>query len=389
MTNAVLTLNAGSSSLKFAVYPDADETGAALVRGEVSDLHHAPVFEFAERGGPRQSEPLGDPIEAEQAVDQILSHVAGRHPDIRFVAVGHRVVHGGDGFVAPVRLTPEVLAQLETLDPLAPLHQPHNLAAVRAVARAHPDLLQTASFDTAFHATQPRLATLLAVPEDIRRKGVRRYGFHGLSYAYVAGRLPELIGERADGRVVVAHLGQGASMCAMKGRRSIATTMGFSALDGLVMGTRCGALDPAVPLFLIEQCGMSAAQVSEMLYKDSGLKGVSGLSGDMKTLLASSEDGARLAVDLFIYRIGVELGALAAALGGLDALVMTGGIGAKSPVIRERIVEAAGWLGARIDADANRSGAVRIDAPDSAIAIAALTTDEESVIARDCRSLLG
>ena len=304
------------------------------------------------------------------------------------LAVGHRVVHGGEHFVAPVRVDADILERLAALSPLAPLHQPHNLAAIRAIASLQPHLPQVACFDTAFHATLPWVARTCALPARIRDAGVRRYGFHGLSYEYIASVLPARLGGLADARVVVAHLGNGASLCALRERRSVATTMGFTALDGLMMGTRCGSLDAGVVMYLQSTLGMSLAQVEHMLYEESGLLGVSGLSADMRTLEASDDPRAEAAIELFVHRISQELGALAAALGGLDALVFTAGIGEHSAGVRARVGAAAAWLGVAIDDDANRRHADRIDGARSRVSAHVIATDEELMLARHACAVL-
>jgi acetate kinase len=296
-------------------------------------------------------------------------------------AAGHRVVHGGADFTAPVRVDAAVLAALDALVPLAPLHQPHNLAAIRAVSAAAPDLPQVACFDTAFHATIPAVAQAFALPRTLAAEGIRRYGFHGLSYEAIAARLPEVLGPRADGRVIVAHLGNGASLCAMRGRASVASTMGFTALDGLMMGTRTGTIDPGVLLHLMEAKGWDAARLGRLLYKESGLLGVSGLSSDMRALLASDAPEAAEAVALFVYRAVREIGSLAAALGGLDALVFTAGIGEHAAPVRAAIVAGCAWLGLTLDTAANAAGGPRISGPGPASAWV-VPTDEEGVIAR-------
>jgi acetate kinase len=304
------------------------------------------------------------------------------------LGVGHRVVHGGTDFAAPVRVTPAVLARLEALCPLAPLHQPHNLAGIRAVAAVQPDLPQVACFDTAFHRGHPEIADWFALPRRFHDDGIRRYGFHGLSYEYIASVLPEVAPEIARGRVVVAHLGSGASMCAIRGGRSQDSTMGFTALDGLPMGTRCGALDPGVVLHLIRAYGMDVDAVERMLYNECGLKGVSGISNDMRALLASDDPRARHAIDLFVWRICRELGALAAVLGGLDGLVFTAGIGERSAEIRKRVCERAAWLGIELDQETNRSGSPRISVEGSRVRVYAIPTDEELMIARHTLAVL-
>jgi acetate kinase len=281
-----------------------------------------------------------------------------------------------------------VIAKLEKLVPLAPLHQPHNLAPMRIVAERTPQLPQVACFDTAFHRAQPELAQVFALPLNITERGVRRYGFHGLSYEYIASALAELDAKAAAGRVVVAHLGNGASMCAIRGGRSMATTMGFTALDGLPMGTRCGGLDPGVMLYLMDELKMDARAIEKLIYRQSGLLGVSGISSDMRALLESSEPRAKLAIDLFVYRIGRELGSLAAAIGGLDALVFTGGIGEHAKVIRERVCRDAGWLGIEFDAAANTAGSARISTASSRASVWVIPTNEELMIARHTRKLV-
>jgi acetate kinase len=298
------------------------------------------------------------------------------------------VVHGGVEFATPVRIDQAVLAKLDALCPLAPLHQPHNLAGIRAVAAAQPDLPQVACFDTAFHRAHPELADWFALPRRFHDDGIRRYGFHGLSYEYIARTLPSVAPRLADARVVVAHLGSGASMCAMQAGRSIDSTMGFTALDGLPMGTRCGALDPGVVLHLIRAYGMDADGIEAMLYHECGLKGVSGISNDMRDLLASDDPHAAQAVDLFVWHIARNLGALAAALGGLDAFVFTAGIGERSPEIRAKVCERAAWLGIALDDAANRAGGPRISSAASKVAVLAIPTDEEQMIARHTLAVL-
>lgn len=383
---AILVLNAGSSSIKFAAFERGGNVGEAalLLRGRVARTSDG--TELVVRGVDGKelgrtftvSQAAFDPQAAlATAVDWIGSHL----PAMQFSAVGHRVVHGGTNYSAPARLTPQVLADLRALEPLAPLHQPYNLLAIEMAAARWPALPQVACFDTAFHVTQPAVARAFALPRAITEAGVRRYGFHGLSYEYVASQLPKLFGETARGKVVVAHLGSGASLCALADGRSIASTMGFSALDGLPMGTRCGALDAGVVLYLLQHLGMSAGQVSDVLYKQSGLLGVSAISADMRSLLQSPHPHAAEAVDLFVHRIACEVGALAAALGGLDALVFTAGIGEHAPAIRARVGGACAWLGAHVDAEANGRGASLIHDRTSRVGIAVIPTDEEKMIA--------
>jgi acetate kinase len=318
-------------------------------------------------------------------VEWCRAHLGGR----RLVAVGHRIVHGGLRFAAPVRIDDEVLAELDRLVPLAPLHQPHNLAAVRAVARQAPDLPQVACFDTAFHRTQPVVAQRFGLPRRFTDEGVQRYGFHGLSYEYVAAVLRRVDAAAGAGRTVVAHLGNGASLCALRNGRSVATTMGFTPADGLVMGTRTGSLDPGVLLYLMTRHGMDTPALEKLIYHESGLLGVSGVSRDIRELIVNGDARAAEAVDLFVYRIGREIGSLAAALGGLDALVFTGGIGENSAPIRERVCTAAAWLGVRLDEEANRRGGPAINRPSSRIAVWVIPTDEERMIADHTRRVLG
>ncbi|MCE9562825.1 MAG: acetate/propionate family kinase [Planctomycetes bacterium] len=323
MQDAILVLNAGSSSLKFSVF--RVESATPLLHG--------------------QFESLTTPDSHDRALASVLERCTAQLDDNHLVAVGHRVVHGGVKFASPVRIDDALLAELEELVPLAPLHQPHNLAAIRAMSRRAPHLPQVACFDTAFHRTQPEVAQQFGLPRRFTNEGVRRYGFHGLSYEYIASILPGVDSKAAVGRTVVAHLGNGASMCALLGGKSIATTMSFTPADGLVMGTRCGDLDPGVLLYLMAKHGMNAAALEHLIYHESGLLGVSGVSGDMRELLASSDPHAAEAIDLFVYRIVRELGSLVAALGGLDALVFTGGIGENSATIRDRVCRDAAWLG--------------------------------------------
>ena len=393
MTAAILVLNAGSSSIKFALFPfaSAGAGDAPLYHGEIEDIgdagHAARLAIKVAAGKPVAQSALGAQVTHEQALAALLDWI-GKAADVDLSAAGHRVVHGGVEFATPVEVTPAVVGKLAALSPLAPLHQPHNLAAIAALSKLHPKLPQVACFDTAFHTSQPPVATAFALPRALTQKGVRRYGFHGLSYEYIASVLPEHLGAAADGKVVVAHLGHGASMCAMKARHSVATTMGFSALDGLVMGRRCGSLDPGVILYLLDSERLSSAQVSDLLYKQSGLFGVSGISDDMRDLLASPRPEAAEAVDLFVYRIVRELGSLAAALGGLDALVFTGGIGEHAAEIHARVGAAAAWLGIAIDAKANAAGGPRISGKDSTVAVLSLATNEELMIARHVRAVL-
>jgi acetate kinase len=387
MAEAVLTINAGSSSLKFAVYRSGEDDRPVLsAKGEVEGIGTSPrlLAEDAE-GRVLVDRPCSDDRGSGHAgIFGIIGSWLREHFGDRasLLGVGHRVVHGGIEFAAPVRISPPVIAKLEALCPLAPLHQPHNLAGIRAVAAVQPGLPQVACFDTAFHRGHPELADWYALPRRFHDEGIRRYGFHGLSYEYIASVLPKIAPEIAAGRVVVAHLGSGASMCAIKAGRSMDSTMGFTALDGLPMGTRCGALDPGVVLHLIRAYGMDADAIEQMLYHECGLKGVSGISNDMRALLASDDPRAAQAIDLFVHRIARELGALAGALCGLDGFVFTAGIGERSAEIRERVCRRAAWLGIELDEAANRAGGPRISSAGSRVAVYAIPTDEELMIAR-------
>jgi acetate kinase len=391
MADAILVLNAGSSSLKFSVFLE-DEPPQSLFRGQVEGLFTRPHFVARDEAGQllgEQEWTAGTRLGHEGAIDFLLDW--GRRGALwghRIVAAGHRVVHGGLKFTRPVRVDADVLTALEAFVPLAPLHQPHNLAAIRALARRAPELPQVACFDTSFHRTQPAVAQAFALPRRYTEEGVLRYGFHGLSYEYVASVLPGLDARAAAGRTVVAHLGNGASMCAMKGGRSAASTMGFTAVDGLPMGTRCGALDPGVLLYLMDQHGMDARALERLIYQQSGLLGISGVSSDMRTLLDNPEPRAAEAIDLFVYRIGRELGALAAALGGLDALVFTGGIGENAATIRARVCRDAAWLGLDLDESANDARGPRISRPGSRVSAWVVPTNEELMIAQHTRRLL-
>jgi acetate kinase len=392
MAEAVLTINAGSSSLKFSLYRVGDEgEPAAALEGAIERIGTAPHMKAKDAGGrdlvDRRWQDRGmDHAAFFRVLGQWLREQLG---DTRLAGVGHRVVHGGTEFAAPVRIDDEVLAKLDRLGPLAPLHQPHNLAGIRAVAAAQPDLPQVACFDTAFHRAHSELADWFALPRRFYDDGIRRYGFHGLSYEYIARTLPSVAPELKDARVVVAHLGSGASMCAMRAGRSVDSTMGFTALDGLPMGTRSGALDPGVVLHLIRAYRMDADAIEAMLYHDCGLKGVSGISNDMRNLLASDDPHAAQAIELFVWHIAKQLGALTAVLGGLDAFVFTAGIGERSPEIRRRVCARLGWLGIALDETANDAGGPRISTDDSRIAVFAIPTDEEQMIARHTLRVLG
>ena len=391
MTDAIAVLNAGSSSLKFSVFAARDGALDLAARGQAEGLYTAPRFVAKDAKGTLLGERSwgeGAKLGHDGALDHLVAFLRSDLAGHRLIGIGHRVVHGGLEYTQPVRLDAKVLAALEKFVPLAPLHQPHNLAPIRALLERSPQLPQVACFDTAFHASAPALAQAFALPKAITDRGVRRYGFHGLSYEYIASVLPQHDERAAKGRTIVLHLGNGSSMCAMASCRSVASTMGFTAADGLPMGTRCGNLDPGVMLYLLDELEMDARAIEKLIYQQSGLLGVSGISSDMRTLEASSEPGARTAIDLFVYRIGRELGSLAAALGGLDAIVFTAGIGENSASLRERVCRDAAWLGVELDAAANESGGPRISTPKSRVAAWVFPTNEELMIARQTRALL-
>lgn len=386
--SSVAVVNAGSSSLKFAIFGLAEKPILRL-RGLIEGIGATPRLRLANASG--------ETLLTEAPPPQGFDHAAATAMMLRVVApwldgdiraVGHRVVHGGAEFSAPLRVTNAVIERLASFIPLAPLHQPHNLAVIRAMLAACPELPQIACFDTAFHRSAPPIAQAFALPRRFAEAGVRRYGFHGISYQYVAGRLAEIAPAVARGRVIIAHLGNGASLCALHEGRSVATTMGFTAVDGLMMGTRCGALDPGVMLYLMDEYGMGARDLEALIYRQSGLLGVSGVSSDMRTLRASSDPAAREAIDLFVYRIQREIGSLAAALGGLDALVFTAGIGENDADTRAEVVAGCAWLGATLDAPANQTGETRISAAASRVGIFVIPTNEELEIAQSVSRLL-
>jgi acetate kinase len=387
---SVLSLNAGSSSIKFALFKLAtDIQGGGLqetVRGEIENLASEPHFTARDANGAVLAEQhLAKGFEG--ALHALLDFADAHLGRDGLAAVGHRVVHGGRDHIEPEAVTPALMTSLVALTPLDPLHMPGCLAPMRAVTAARPKLPQVACFDTAFHHTIPAVATRLALPRTVTDAGVRRYGFHGLSYEYISGRLALQAPALAAGRVIVAHLGSGASMCAMRNGVSVESTMGFSALDGLVMATRCGQLDPGVILYLGRQ-GHSFADIEDMLYRRSGLLGVSGISGDVRVLLASADPNAREAIDLFTYRIACDVGMLASALGGLDGLVFTAGIGEHAPAIRAAVCDRLGWIGVRLDSVANAAGAETISARGSKVDVRVIPTNEEAVIARHTRAVV-
>lgn len=391
MTNAILTLNAGSSSIKFTLY--AIQPGEAdlksLADGEADGIGDDPHLIIRKADGTTSVDRhLEKESDHEAILQLVLDWINNYSADLTLVAAGHRVVHGGADFSAPILINDEIITQLAALTPLAPLHEPHNLAAIRALAKASPDLPQVACFDTGFHATNPPAVTHYALPRALTAEGVRRYGFHGLSYEYIATTLPQYLGDMADGRVVVAHLGHGASMCAMKTRKSVTSTMGMTALDGLPMGARCGAIDPGVLLYLMKEKNMGYDELTTLLYHKSGLLGVSGISDDMRDLLASPAPEAREAVDMFIYRITRELGSLAAALGGLDALIFTGGIGEHAAAVRAGVCQQSQWLGISLDPAANAKNGPRISTTGSKVPVFVIPTNEDLMIARHTAALL-
>lgn len=388
MRPAILTLNAGSSSLKFAVFEDS-EVLPALLRGEIENIENKPSLKVTDGDGIViiDAHPLPAP-----SYDDILAellHWVDEHLDgYRVTAVGHRVVHGGAQFIEPQCVTPQLFSALEQLIPLAPLHQPHNLSPIRSIGLTHPALAQVVCFDTAFHHTMPKVAKRIALPQEYESQGVRRYGFHGLSYEYIAGQLRAVAPEVALKKVIVAHLGNGASLCALQNGQSVDTTMGFSALDGLVMGTRCGALDPGVVLYLTETLGLTPTAIEDLLYKKAGLLGVSGISGDMRVLLASLDSRAQDAIELFVFHVAKQIASLAASLQGLDGVVFTAGIGEHAVMVRERIGTAIRWLGVEIDQKTNASSAITISTAGSCVPVFVIPTNEELVIARHTRRIL-
>jgi acetate kinase len=391
-SGSILVVNGGSSSLKFSVFRvDGAKDLQLAVRGQIDGIGARPCLRASDGAGATLVERDFTGTEAgtvEDAISLAGAWLRGRFQHEPLIAVGHRVVHGGTEFSRPVLVDTEVFAALERLMPLAPLHQPHNLAAIRAMREAQPQVPQVACFDTAFHRSHPPLADLYALPWEYYAAGVRRYGFHGLSYEYIAATLPQVAPEIADGRVIVAHLGSGASLCALRGGESMDSTMGFSPLDGVPMGTRPGALDPGVPLHLVRQRGMSAGALEKLLYEESGLLGLSGISNDMRVLLASREPRAQLAIDYFLYHVAKQVGALAAVLGGLDGLVFTAGIGEHSPRIRLRVMQACAWLGMVPDVDANQRGGPRISVANSTCSAWVVPTNEELMIARHTLALV-
>ena len=390
MNDYALVLNAGSSSLKFCLFERPPAEGWRLAaRGQIEGLGTTPRLSVKNADGElidNQDVPAKD---GNDAVEVLAAWLRARYGGSKVLGVGHRVVHGGARFTGPTILNEEVLAELHKLIPLAPLHQPYNIAAIEAAFARLPDVPQVACFDTSFHRGQPEVAELIPLPRDLRQAGLQRYGFHGLSYEYIASVLPEVAPQIANGRLIVAHLGSGASLCALKDRKSVDSTLGFTALDGLCMGTRPGSIDPGVVLHLFQGLKLSVSEVETLLYKKSGLLGISGISNDMRDLLGKPDASARLAVDYFVYRAAKEIGALTAVLGGLDGLVFTAGIGENSPEIRQRICEASKWLGIELDDSANNSNGPQISSAGSRVHVFVIPTNEELMIARHTGLLLG
>ena len=391
MSDAIVVLNAGSSSLKFSLFVARGNELEFRLRGQIEGLFTAPRFVAKDADASVVAEKSwgeGVRLGHEGALEHLLGVLREHNAGDRLIGVGHRVVHGGPAYDRPLRVDAQTLDALRAFEPLAPLHQPHNLAPIRALLERQPSLPQVACFDTSFHRGNPDLAQMFALPYEMFEQGVRRYGFHGLSYEYIASVLPALDAAAAAGRTIVLHLGNGASMCALQGGRSVASTMGFTALDGLMMGTRTGSLDPGVVLYLMRERGMDPAAVEKLLYNQSGLLGVSGVSSDMRGLLASDAPRARLAIDLYLYRIRRELGSLAAALGGLDAIVFTAGIGENAAAIRAAVIDDAQWLGVQLDTAANDAGATQLHSAASRVSVWRVPTNEELMIARHTRDVL-
>lgn len=391
MDDYALVLNAGSSSLKFCVFRrPAAASWSIASRGQIEGIGTSPHLSVKDAdGGKLADEKLSPSVsDGRKAIDTLASWLRSIYGGARILGIGHRVVHGGPRYANPVVVTPEILADLHRLTPLAPLHQPYNLAAIEAVFERLPDVPQVACFDTSFHRGQPAVAEIVPLPRDICGQGVQRYGFHGLSYEYVASVLPEIAPEIAGGRVIVAHLGSGASLCALRNGKSVDSTLGFTALDGICMGTRPGAVDPGVILYLFQSLCLPAKEVESILYKKSGLLGISGISNDMRVLLSSTDDAARLAVDYFVYQAAKQIGAFAAVLGGVDGLVFTAGIGENSVEIRRRICESSRWLGIVLDGEANARRGPRISSQESMVSAWVIPTNEELMIARHTGRLL-
>lgn len=381
----ILTLNAGSSSIKFSLYPE--DVSRSIYQGSIDNLQDMPVWRLKEYSGDVYQEHL--PLTGHHAaLDALARWITKQAKHVKIEAVGHRMVHGGRHYTAPEHLTEGIIKDLEHLFPLAPLHQPYNVEAARRMLQLFPDAFHMACFDTAFHTTIDKRARSYAIPRRYTQEGIIKYGFHGLSYEYIASVLPEMLNDKANGKIIVAHLGNGASMCAMRARRSVDTTMGFTALDGLIMGTRTGRIDPGIVLYLQQEAHLSVKQVEHLLYKESGLLGVSGISHDMRHLENSDDPAAREAVDMFCYRAAQEVAGLMVSLGGMDALVFTAGIGEHSPYVRQEICRQLPWLDIRLDDQANAKNKILISRPDSGVGVYVIPTNEELVIARHCAAAL-
>jgi acetate kinase len=391
MADAIAVLNAGSSSIKYSLFSVGAKSLNVVVRGQIEGLFTSPKFVAKNDAGKVLSEKTwgeGKSLGHEGALNHLVEYLKGELKEHRLVGVGHRVAHGGIENDRPLRVNQEVVARLEKFIPLAPLHQPHNLAPISILLERLPELPQVACFDTSFHRTNPKVSQLFALPMEYFDSGVRRFGFHGISYEYIASVLPDYDDKAARGRTIVLHLGNGASMCAMEASRSVASTMGFSAVEGLMMGTRSGTLDSGVLLYFMTQKAMSAPEIEKLIYKESGLLGVSGISSDMRVLLGNDDPRAKLAVDLYVYRIQRELGSLAGALQGVGSIVFTGGIGENAAVIRARVCRDAGWLGVELDEGANAKGGPRISTRGSRVSAWVIPTNEELLIANHTRRLL-
>jgi acetate kinase len=390
MSESVAAINAGSSSIKFAIY-EASIDPQLIFNGQIEGIGVAPRLKVKDADGRLvgNREWSASQLNHEAATRHILEIARDLGSGRPIIGVGHRVVHGGTEYSSPIRVDAHLLEKLTELIPLAPLHQPHNLAPMRAILEAAPNLPQVACFDTAFHRSQTHLAQSFAIPRKLTAAGIRRYGFHGISYEFLTARLQEMFPALAAARVIMAHLGNGASLCAVKDGRSVASTMGFTAVEGLMMGTRCGSLDPGVILYLMRQQGMDDAAIEDLIYRKSGLLGVSGISPDMRTLRSSSDPAAREAMDLFVYRIVREIGSMVAAAGGVDALVFSAGIGENDPATRAEVVQGCGWLGAVLDPDRNARGLGLISAEASRISVLVIPTNEELMIVRHTIAALG
>ena len=390
--DVILVINSGSSSLKFALYSVEENANDALLTGAVSGIGVKPELKAKMAGTVLENQEPFDSIPEnanhEWLIKELLTRLHTKYTQFKPIAVGHRMVHGGVNFTEPTIINDQSLKQLKSLIPLAPLHQPHSIVAIEAMAKHEPDLLQIACFDTSFHRTQSKIEQMFAIPKALTEEGIIRYGFHGLSYEYIAGVLPKYLGEKANGRILVAHLGNGTSMCAMVNRKSVSSTMGFSTLEGLVMGTRCGLLDAGVILHLIKQKGMSVDEVSKMLYKESGLLGISGISSDMRDLEKSDHPDAKQAIEMFCHRAKEEIGNLTAVMNGLDAIVFTAGIGENSAMVREKICDPLAWLGVKIDDERNALGKGEVSSDDSKVKVLVIPTDEEATIANATRTFL-